>query len=1835
VSGNWDGTKSSVSSYDDIYDTGGSATFTPSQGNNGGNVVGFYNAPSPTKASPDVALAPLGNYGGTTQTMIPLLGSPAICAGTTANATAASLTTDQRGFARTTTYTIGGTPTPCVDAGAVQTGYALTFVAEPSANAFTGQALPVAPVVRLTENGLVDAVPTSTIVLSGSPVTLSGTTSAALSAGTATFGQFFVPSATSSEILTATLPLNSTLNMTAVSAGIDVAAPQPPVLTIQFGAAQVPVGETASLAFTVSNPNPVAITGVSFADPLPAGLVVSTPNGLTGPCPSGVISATAGGGSISLAGATLAANANCAFTVNTTGTVAGTANNSATPTSNEAGTGSASSASLTVYTPAAASLTATAGTGQSGYVGVRLTTALLANLADQFGRQISGATVTFTAPASGAGAVFSNGTNSITAQTDSGGNVSVTATANSTAGGYTVTATVGSLAASFPLTNLPPPNFVVTTPQDVRGQPPDCTSGNGNTCSLRDALAAANTAGVGNVTFSPTTFAATNTAALNTIQLSSSLTISANIAIAGLTTGSGSTLANLIRVSGGGTNSNFNIFRLSLGVTAAIANLNIANGQVQGTINGAAINNAGTLTVSNCNFSANSAANDGGAIYNRGTLTVSNSTFSGNSAALAKSTGSGGGGAIWNAPAGRLTVSNSTFSANSSQFGGGILNDGTLVVSNSTFTANSAAQFGGGIASDGTLTVSNSTFFANFADQNGGGILSVPTDSGTFALSNSIVSGNWDGTTSSVSSYDDLCDASGSTTFTSDLGNRGGNIVGFYNAPSPTKAIADVSLAPLGNYGGPTQTMIPLPGSAAICAGLPANILSGVTTDQRGLPNRNTSYSGDSAGTPCVDAGAVQTAYSLSFVAQPSNIQAGTSITPAPSVQVFENGTAISLAGAPIGISAAAGTLSGTTTQATSTSGVATWSNLSIATGEIADTLAASAAAGPYPVTATSGTFNVISIVALGFGTHPATPTTAGGNAGSAITVNELNSSNAIVNTATDPITLTVTGPGNYSKIYTANAVGGVATFNLSGAALTKAGTYTYTASESTLSSTVTEVVNAGAAAGVTGTGNATSGQSAAIGAAYTSPFSVVVTDANNNPVPNVTVTYSVPGNGASAVLSSTTAQTDASGAASVTGTANGTAGSFSVQASVSGVTSPVLFTVNNQKTSSVTTISGSPQEPVVYGASKTTLTSTTSYVPGLPATGTPSGSVTFQDSGTTISQPVTMTAGQAVYASYFAAGNHSFVAQYAGDSNYNTSTSSALPYQVTQAPVTVTALTGQSIPVFSTGSTLTVTITGAHSGSGILAPGSGGTATVSYVFFNGSTQVGGAYSATVAPGAAGSTAVLTIPSALANHAGTYSVHVAFNGDSNYQASGPALGGGSGNTLNLSFTVQQAAPVLSLACAEVTYDGSAHACVGSAKGNGGTTVAGSWSYSPSTVTNAGSTPVTGTFTSTDGNYSSGGTASGTLKIDKAPQTISFAPTSAVTYGVPPMSLVATGGASGKPVILSILSGPGSLNGNLLTITGAGTVKVAADEAGNSNYDAATEVTQSIVVNQAASRVLLTSDSNPVLRKNAITLTATVTSSAGVPAGVVTFLDGTTPLGTGNLSAGGVAIFSTAGLATGSHSITAAYIGDTNFTASSSSALTEVVEDFNLTIAGGSTGTTSVTAQPGEKAVFTFLVSPEGSSTFPATVTLSATGLPPGATYSFSPATLSAGMGATTVTLTIQIPQAGADSVAKLSPSKAPPAPVSAISDKLAFRLAPLSLALLLLPFARRMRRAGKGMGRMMSGLLMLGMGLAAVAGLSGCGSTNGFFGQQKTYTVTVTGTSGALSTFTTVTLTVE
>lgn len=86
-------------------------------------------------------------------------------------------------------------------------------------------------------------------------------------------------------------------------------------------------------------------------------------------------------------------------------------------------------------------------------------------------------------------------------------------------------------------------------------------------------------------------------------------------------------------------------------------------------------------------------------------------------------------------------------------------------------------------------------------------------------------------------------------------------------------------------------------------------------------------------------------------------------------------------------------------------------------------------------------------------------------------------------------------------------------------------------------------------------------------------------------------------------------------------------------------------------------------------------------------------------------------------------------------------------------------------------------------------------------------------------------------------------------------------------------------------------------------------------------------------------------------VNQGSQTITFTSLpSPVTYGVAPVTLSATS-TSGLPVTFSVLSGPGAISGNTLTINGAGTIVLAANQAGNANYLAAPQVTQSVLVNK--------------------------------------------------------------------------------------------------------------------------------------------------------------------------------------------------------------------------------------------------------------------------------------------
>jgi len=126
----------------------------------------------------------------------------------------------------------------------------------------------------------------------------------------------------------------------------------------------------------------------------------------------------------------------------------------------------------------------------------------------------------------------------------------------------------------------------------------------------------------------------------------------------------------------------------------------------------------------------------------------------------------------------------------------------------------------------------------------------------------------------------------------------------------------------------------------------------------------------------------------------------------------------------------------------------------------------------------------------------------------------------------------------------------------------------------------------------------------------------------------------------------------------------------------------------------------------------------------------------------------------------------------------------------------------------------------------------------------------------------------------------------------------------------------------------------------------------------------------------------------------------------------------------------------------------------------------------IVVTVSSVGVTLDSSPNPSTYGQSVTFTATISPS--VPDGeTVTFYDGGTTIGTGSTS-GGVATFTTSALAVGGHSITSNYPGDSNYSASTSSTLTQTVNQVSTTTALASSLNPSVI---GSSVTFTATISP--------------------------------------------------------------------------------------------------------------------------------------------------------------
>ena len=199
----------------------------------------------------------------------------------------------------------------------------------------------------------------------------------------------------------------------------------------------------------------------------------------------------------------------------------------------------------------------------------------------------------------------------------------------------------------------------------------------------------------------------------------------------------------------------------------------------------------------------------------------------------------------------------------------------------------------------------------------------------------------------------------------------------------------------------------------------------------------------------------------------------------------------------------------------------------------------------------------------------------------------------------------------------------------------------------------------------------------------------------------------------------------------------------------------------------------------------------------------------------------------------------------------------------------------------------------------------------------------------------------------------------------------------------------------------------------------------------------------------------------------------------------------------------------------VTTLTAGTHSITASYAGDAADASSTSNTVSIKVNAAAglqtTTAALAASATTAVSGQSITLTATVSPASAT--GTLTFLDGNTSIGSANLASGkGMLTLGT--LSVGNHSLSAAYSGDADDSASTSNVVTVTITaaqnpspapspDYGLTLSSG-----TLTVAQSTPGFLTVKVAPENG--FSAALSFACSGLPGGWGCSFAPATVSGG-----------------------------------------------------------------------------------------------------------------------------
>ncbi|HEX4794926.1 MAG TPA: Ig-like domain repeat protein [Humisphaera sp.] len=447
-------------------------------------------------------------------------------------------------------------------------------------------------------------------------------------------------------------------------------------------------------------------------------------------------------------------------------------------------------------------------------------------------------------------------------------------------------------------------------------------------------------------------------------------------------------------------------------------------------------------------------------------------------------------------------------------------------------------------------------------------------------------------------------------------------------------------------------------------------------------------------------------------------------------------------------------------------------------------------------------------------------------------------------------------------------------------------------------------------------------------------------------------------------------------------------------------------------------------------------------------ATRVTAGTVQFLE-GTTVLGAASLDAdGQATFGtSTLSVGTHNIVARYLATTNFAASDSAPLAQVVTK-DATMTSLASSPNPSIAGQSvtfTATVNVTGA---SGTITFSVDGTS-IAPVSID---ALGQATFTTSSLSVGGHTIVATY-SGDANDFGSSSatlnqtVSAAATSTSVASSVNPST---VGQSVTFTATVRVNAPGSGTATGTVTFKDGA-----SVLGTGTLNASGVATFSTSSLS-VGGHSITAVY---NGDANDNGSTTAPLTQNVNPNATSTTVSSSVNPSVlnQAVTFTATVSGVGTPTgTVTFMDGTTTLATGTLNASGVatfttsalmlGTHPITAVYGGDTNDSASTSAALNQVVNKDATSTSISSSANPSVTGQSVTFTANVAvlaPGAGLATGTVTFMDGTTSLGTGTLT-GGVATFSTSSLSVGGHNITAVYGGDTNDNGSTSAILTQVV-----------------------------------------------------------------------------------------------------------------------------------------------------------------------------------------------